>query len=156
MTPGMCCIDQLNLPGLTKGLRRVCNFIPASLIVLSLLSVSLPAAAIEFLGAEEVKQLVSGKTVEAVNPRKATSSVTYFDPDGTFRQLLEGKPEKGTWSVDDDGYLNTHREGWGSSRRKISREGDVWKLYKVPENITKSTQHKKTFTRIIDGNPNNL
>ena len=69
---------------------------------------------------------------------------------------MEGKPEKGTWSVDDDGYLNTDRVGWGPSRRKISKEGDVWMLYKVPENITKMPEYKKTFTRIIDGNPNNL
>ena len=114
------------------------------------------AVAAEYLSAEEVKQLITGKTVEAINPRRAVSSVTYFDPDGTFRQLLDGKPEKGTWSVDDDGYLNTDREGWGSSRRKITKEGDVWKLYKVPEKITKTRKHMKTYTRILDGNPKNL
>ena len=125
-------------------------------MVLCLLVFSPAILAIEFLSAEEVKQLVSGKTVEATTPGKDTSSITYFDPDGTFRQLLDGKPEKGTWSVDNDGYLNTTRAGWGSSRRKISKEGNVWKLYKVPENITKTPAYKKTFTRIIDGNPNNL
>ncbi|MGB5337805.1 MAG: hypothetical protein WBO06_01790 [Gammaproteobacteria bacterium] len=139
-----------------KGLRSVCTFVRWSLIALSLFGFSATAVAIEFLGAEEVKQLISGKTVEAINPRRAQSSVTYFDPDGTFRQLLDGKPEKGTWSVDDDGYLNTNREHWGSSRRKITKEGDEWKLYKVPENITKPNKHMKTYTRIIDGNPNNL
>lgn len=139
-----------------KGLRCVRSFVRVSLIVFGLLGFSSTALAIEFLGAEEVKQLISGKTVEAINPRRAVSSVTYFDPDGTFRQLLDGKQEKGTWSVDDDGYLNTNKEGWGSSRRKISREGDVWKLYKIPEKITKTTKHMKTYTRILDGNPNNL
>jgi len=139
-----------------KGLRCLRSFMRVSLIVFGLLGFSSTALAIEFLGAEEVKQLISGKTVEAINPRRADSSVTYFDPDGTFRQLLDGKQEKGTWSVDDDGYLNTNREGWGSSRRKISKEGDVWKLYKIPEKITKTTKHMKTYTRILDGNPNNL
>ena len=139
-----------------KGLRCLRSFMRVSLIVFGLLGFSSTALAIEFLGAEEVKQLISGKTVEAINPRRAVSSVTYFDPDGTFRQLLDGKQEKGTWSVDDDGYLNTNREGWGSSRRKISKEGDVWKLYKIPEKITKTTKHMKTYTRILDGNPNNL
>ena len=139
-----------------KGLRGICIFMQWGLIALGLSGYASTAVAIEYLGAEEVKQLVSGNTVEAINPRRAQSSVTYFDPDGTFRQLLDGKPEKGTWSVDDDGYLNTNREGWGSSRRKISREGDEWKLYKVPENITKPRKYMKTYTRIIDGNPNNL
>lgn len=126
------------------------------LIAFGLSSFSSAAIANEYLGAEEIKQLISGKTVEAENPRRATSSVTYFDADGTFRQLLEGKPEKGTWSVRDDGYLCTSREAWGSSCRKISREGDVWKLYKVPEKVTKQIEHKKTYRRILDGNPNNL
>ena len=139
-----------------KGLRSVCTFMRWSLIALGLFGFASTAVAIEYLGAEEVKQLISGKTVEAINPRRAQSSVTYFDPDGTFRQLLDGKPEKGTWFVDDDGYLNTNREHWGSSRRKISKEGDEWKLYKVPENITKPTKYMKTYTRIIDGNPNDL
>ena len=137
-------------------LRWMCKRISLSLMIFSLFGFPAISVAVEYLSAEEVKQLIAGKTVEAINPRRSTSSVTYFDPDGTFRQLLDGKPEKGTWSVDDDGYLNTNREGWGASRRKISREGDVWKLYKIPEKITKPTKHMKTFTRILDGNPNNL
>ena len=132
--------------------RRMC----CSVMIAGLLCFSSAATSIEYLGADEVKQLITGKTVAAVNPAKATSSVTYFDPDGTFRQRLDGRPEEGTWSVDDDGYLTTYREGWGSSRRKIAREGDVWKLYKVPANVTKPAVHKKTFTAITDGNPNNL
>ena len=139
-----------------KGLKCVRTLLGCCLIASGLLSFSSTALANEYLVAEEVKQLISGKTVEAENPRRATSSVTYFDPDGTFRQLLEGKPEKGTWSVSDDGYLCTNREGWGSSCRKISKEGEVWKLYKVPEKITKSIEYKKTYLRILDGNPNNL
>ena len=139
-----------------KGFDGVRTLTGWCLIAIGLLGTSSIAFAIEYLGAEEVKQLVSGKTVEAENPRRATSSVTYFDPDGTFRQLLEGKPEKGTWSVNDDGYLCTNREGWSSSCRKISREGGVWKLYKVPEKATKSIEHKKTYLRILDGNPNKL
>ena len=139
-----------------KGLESACTVLRWSLVTMYLLGFSSTAAAIEYLGAEEVKQLISGKTVEARNPRRATSSITYFDPDGTFRQLLEGKPQTGTWSVDDNGYLHTNREGWGSSRRKISRDGDTWKLYKVPENTMKRTKHMKTYTRILDGNPNNL
>jgi hypothetical protein len=139
-----------------KGLEGVRTLLRWCLIAFGLLGFSSTATAIEFLGAEEVKQLISGKTVEAENPRKATSSVTYFDTDGTFRQLLEGKPEKGTWSVSDDGYLCTNREGWGSSCRKISKEGEAWKLYKVPEKITKPIEYKNTYLRILDGNPNNL
>ena len=139
-----------------KVLRWVRSFVRVSLIVFGLLGFSSSAVAVEYLSAGEVKQLISGKTVEAINPGRGTSSVTYFDPDGTFRQLLEGKPEKGTWTVDDDGFLNTNREGWGSSRRKISKKGDTWKLYKIPQNITKPTKHMKTYTRILDGNPNNL
>jgi hypothetical protein len=139
-----------------KSLEGVRTLLGWCLIAFGLLGFSSFAIAHEFLGAEEVKQLISGKTVEAENSSKATSSVTYFDPDGTFRQLLEDKPEKGTWSVNDNGYLCTNREGWGSSCRKISKEGEVWKLYKVPEKITKSIEYKKTFLRILDGNPNNL
>jgi hypothetical protein len=139
-----------------KLLRWIIDWMHACLIVFGLLGFSSVAFAVDYLSADEIQQLISGNTVEGINHRRATSSVTYFDPDGTFRMSLDGKPEKGTWSVDDDGYLNTNREGWGASRRKISKEGDVWKLYKVPENITKRTKHMKTYTRIIDGNPNNL
>jgi len=139
-----------------KHLRTTCKCVCFSLVILGLFGLSTLAFAIEYLSAEEVMQLITGKTVEATNPRKATSSITYFDPDGTFQQLLDGKPEKGTWSVDDEGYLNTNREGWGSSHRKIAREGNVWKLYKVPDSSTKTAEYKKTFTRILDGNPNNL
>lgn len=136
--------------------RWMCKRISLSLIIFSLFGFPAISVAVEYLSAEEVKQLITGKTVEAENPRRATSSVTYFDTDGTFRQLLEGKPEKGTWSVSDDGYLCTNREGWGSSCRKISKEGEVWKLYKVPEKITKPIEYKKTYLRILDGNSNNL
>lgn len=127
-----------------------------SLIIAGLFGLSALAFAVEYLDAQAVRQLITGKTVEATNPGRATTSVTYFDPNGTFRQLLDGKPETGTWSVDDAGYLTTNREGWGASRRKIAREGNVWKLYKVPNSNTKPIEYKKSFTRIIDGNPNHL
>ena len=125
-------------------------------IACACLGLALPAVAVDYLDAGQLKELLSDKTIEASKPARGQSSVTYYDPDGTFRQLLDGKPQRGTWSVSADGYLETHREGWGSSRRRISPEDDTWKVWKVPENITRKPMHKKTTTRIIDGNPNGL
>jgi len=136
--------------------RSLCTWTRCGLITLCLTGFSFTTIAAEYLGTEDVNQLISGNTVDAKNIKRGTTSITFFQPDGTFRQLLDGKPGKGTWSVETDGSLCTNREGWGSGCRKISKDGDTWKLYKIPKNTMKSREHKKTYTRIRTGNPDNL
>lgn len=127
-----------------------------TLVTAALISFSPTAIADDYLSADEVTQLVSGKTVEAKKAVKTVSIITYFSHDGTFRQLRDGEPQKGTWHVDEDGRLCVNREHWGTGCRRIAKEGDVWKMYKVPKDFTKSRKHQRTILRILDGNPHNL
>lgn len=110
----------------------------------------------EDLDADAVRQLISGKTVEAVHAKRGYPITTYYLPDGTFRQDSDGKGQSGTWYVDDQGQLCKTRAGWGGECRVIAREGDVWKAYKIPNDIMKGRQHKRTFKKILEGNPHNL
>ncbi len=130
----------------------------APAIVFSLLlfqSLPCPAAGADLSG-DEVSELVSGNTVEAIHPAKGISIITFFATDGTFRQLMDNQPERGNWSVDANGQLCTYREGWGGECRLIAREGEVWKAYKIPRNLMKQRNHKRTFNRILPGNPYQL
>jgi hypothetical protein len=110
------------------------------------------------LSGEEVRKLINGNTVEAIHVKLGFSITTYFSPDGTFRQIRDGKRESGTWSIDDQGHLCQNREGWGGECRVITQENNVWKAYKIPDSgyPMKPRKHKRTFKKVLEGNPNNL
>ena len=128
----------------------------SALVIASLLVIAAPYVGAEDLDGDEVRRLVSGKTVEAVHANKGFPITTYFLRDGTFRQDRDGERENGTWSVDDQGRLCTIRAGWGGECRLIAQEGEAWKAYKIPNNVMKGRRHKRTFNKIIEGNPHNL
>lgn len=125
----------------------------ALFVIISLFPI--PADAKELSGAE-VKQLVSGNTVEAVHPSRGYSIITYHSPDGTYRQQRDGEAYSGKWYVDDEGRLCMMRTGWGGECRLIKQEGKVWKAYKVPGNPLKGLKHERTFNKVTKGNSNNL
>lgn len=108
------------------------------------------------LGSNELKTLINGKTVESKSAR-GFAAITYYAPDGTFRKTERNELIKGTWQIDNSGQYCTKRDNDSTtSCRTIKKQGDVWKVYKVPGNPTKPWKHKRTWLKIIDGNPNNL
>ncbi len=135
--------------------RSHCRAAASVISLLLFQSISFPAAAAELSG-EEVSELLSGNTVEAVHAIKGFPIITFFATDGTFRQLRDSQPERGTWSIDNNGYLCTDREGWGGECRLITHEGTVWKAYGIPKNLMKQRRLKRTFNKILPGNPYQL
>ncbi len=134
----------------------VCKKFFSALATASLLVIAAPNVGAEDLDGDAVRQLVSGKTVEAVHVPRGYPITTYYLPDGTFKQDRDGAQESGTWHVDEKGKLCTMRTGWGGECRIIAQEGDVWKAYKIPNKVWKGRQHKRTFNKILEGNPHNL
>ena len=135
-----------------KNITKLFAWFFWALLTISFIVIASTNAFADDLSREEVVQLISGNTVEAVHAKRGNQITTYYSPDGTFRQIRSGERQKGTWYVNDDGELCKNREGWGGECRVISKEGDVWKAYKIPSNIMKGRKHKRTFNRILKGN----
>lgn len=83
------------------------------LITISIIVIGTSNAFADDLSREEVIQLISGNTIEAVHAMRGKPITTYYLPDGTFRQIRSGERQKGIWYVNDDGLLCKNREGWG-------------------------------------------
>lgn len=139
-----------------KIISKPCTLLLWSLTTISMFFTGITIAVAGDLSGEEVRKLISGNTVEAIHTNEGYSIVTYFSPDGTLRQIREGKLASGTWSIDNKGQLCSIREGWGGECRVITQEGNVWKAYKIPKNPSKERKHKRTFTKVLEGNPNKL
>ena len=108
------------------------------------------------LDADELKALINGKTVESKNFR-GFSAITYFATDGTFIKTERDELIKGTWYVDENGqYCSKRDDNNTASCRTIKKQGDVWKVYKVPGKPAKPWKHKRTWLKIVDGNPYDL
>ena len=108
------------------------------------------------LSGNEVRQLISGNTVEKVHAKRGYSIVTYYSPDGTYRQIADGEAQSGTWNIDSEGQLCSMRQDWGGECRLIAKEGSEWKAYKVPDNPMKPRTLKRIWKKIVRGNPRNL
>ncbi len=137
-------------------LFKQCNI---RLIVMVSLLFILFSAGVVYAGAlsgNEVKELVSGNTVEAVHATIGYSIITYHLADGTYRQLRDSETCSGKWSVDNEGQLCMMRTGWGGECRLIVKDGNVWKAYKIPKNPMKPRKHERTFNQVVKGNPHNL
>ena len=115
-----------------------------------------PAMAAKGLSPDEAKALLNDKTVEAVGAR-GFESTTYFSSDGVYKKNNRGELTKGVWHIDDEGQLCQRPEGESAaSCHLIVNKGNIWKLYKIPSKVTKPWKHKRTFNKILDGNPKNL
>lgn len=55
----------------------------------------------EFLTADQIKQLVSGKTVTAKHLKRDVDLVTFFSSDGQVFGLANGNKRKGKWWTDE-------------------------------------------------------
>ena len=97
------------------------------------------------LNSEELKALINDKTVESEAAR-GFAAKTYYSPDGSFRKNKRDEFIKGVWYINSDGKLCKKIDGESTaSCRLIVKEGDVWKVYKVPGKPTSPWKHKSTW-----------
>lgn len=108
------------------------------------------------LNADEIRQLVSGNTLEFKHVDDARLKTRYYAPDGTFRQLnKKGKKQKGKWSITKDGQLCNQRKGNGVCH-SIYKQGDVWNTYIGRTNPTGGDKHINIIQKVLNGNPYGL
>jgi len=126
-----------------------------------LLVISYPNIAVAGkLNADEVKQLVSGKTLVFriyEGSEGGREKTRYYAPDGTFRQLIKKKNKtvKGKWYVNDKSEL-CNRTKKREACHVIYKRGKVWETYVELPNPVSPDKHILTITEVLDGNPNGL
>jgi len=118
-----------------------------TVIVASFLS---SASAGEKLNKDEVRQLITGNTIEEVFVEKPWQNKIYFTTDGKFNRIDQnGNPDSGKWNFDPDGSLCLERK-----KRKC------WYLEAAEEGVyhvisRRRGQHTKTW-KVVTGNPYKL
>ncbi len=102
------------------------------------------------LSAAEVTKLFSGKSVESILDKNGRVSLTYYDPDGSLRQLQDGNRRSGVWRVREDGRICLDFAGERDRCRIIVKEGKDYVKYIVK----KDGQHERiiTYRSFRDGN----
>jgi hypothetical protein len=112
------------------------------------------------LSAEEVKALVTDKTVHARHMKQNYNFTNFFAQDGAVRQVTEaGEKKTGTWRVESDGALCVSWAGEvdPTCGAVIDIGGGKYKRMRVnPRNIMAGSIHVVTFERIESGNPQGL
>ena len=120
-------------------------------ITMILIASYLPLAnAGEKLTKEEIRQLITGNTIEEVIVEKPWQNKIYFIADGNFKRIDQNNnPDSGKWDFDHDGSLCLERKKRKCWFLEAAGEG----VYHV---ISRSRgKHAKTW-RIVKGNPYNL
>lgn len=108
------------------------------------------AGASERLTKEEVRQLITGNTIEEVHVAKPWKNKFYFISDGKFKRIDQnGNPYDGKWDFDPDGSLCLERKKRKCWYLEIA-DKDVYHVIS-----RRRGQHTKTW-RMIKGNPYNL
>lgn len=129
-----------------KGTR---NFVIVFFTV-SVTSFLSPASAGEKLNKDEVRQLITGNTVEEVLVEKPWQNKIYFTAEGNFRRIDQnGNPDSGKWDFDPDGSLCLERK----KRKCWYLEAAEAGTYHVISR--RRGQHAKTW-RVVNGNPYKL
>ena len=104
----------------------------------------------EKLNKEEVRQLITGNTMEETLIKNPWQNKIYFLADGKFKRIDQnGNPDSGKWDFDPDGSLCLERK-----KRKC------WFLQAAEENVyhvisRRRGEHAKTW-RVKEGNPYKL
>lgn len=102
------------------------------------------------LNADEVRELFSGNTYEAVIPSRGLTMTVYVDPDGTMRGMQGGHKFTSKWVVSDQGEICVSYKD-KMSCRLVMEENGVYKKYKTDE------QGKKVvlvvYQSFAQGNP---
>ena len=96
-------------------------------VVLSALSTiafifSVPVLAGTPLSGKQVKQLVSGNSVEAHSNAKGFDFKVYFAPDGSAVSEVKGKTHKGAWRITDSGK---HCIQWTTQKENCAQVVDM-------------------------------
>jgi len=116
--------------------KTIVSLASASLLLLS----GIPAQAGE-LSADQLKELVSGKTLFVENPKNGKSWQMYHDPDGT---TYKSDGNEGKWNITDDGkHCNT---GVPLKCAKVVDNGDGTYNRLKPNGST-----AVVWTKIVDG-----
>jgi hypothetical protein len=112
-----------------------------------LLGASFHAHAGKVLSNDEVKALVSGKTVHAKHEKKGFNFSVYFNADGSaVRKWKNDKLQDGKWFFKDN--LHCINVGGGDKCGSIEDNGDgTYKRLKGGN----SNKHFITWTKIVDG-----
>ena len=102
------------------------------------------------LNAAEVSKLFSGKSVESILDKNGRVSLTYYNPDGSLRQLQGGVRRSGVWQVREDGRICLDFAGERDRCRIIVKDGNTYFKYIVKNN----GQHERiiTYRSFRDGN----
>lgn len=115
--------------------------------VLLMLAVSFPVHAGKVLSADEVKALVSGKTVHAKHEKKGFNFSVYFNADGSVvRKWKNDTLQDGKWFFKD----NLHCINVGGSDKCGSIEDNGDGTYSRLKNGD-SNKRFITWTKIVDG-----
>jgi hypothetical protein len=127
-------------------------------ILLLFIILSLPGGAIQAeeyrLNTEEVKELISGNTVECYHKKKKFSYIVYYDPDGTVRGIsTDLRQRRANWFVADDGYHCVH---WSDKEAPICHG-----IFPNGDGTYKRKKRGKsksgiTMKRVEKGNPYNF
>jgi len=111
-------------------------------------SVNLPAGT---LTADELRHLFSDKTVYSVTAVTKRESVSYYAPDGEFRQMRNGIRRTGRWRITENDRMCLQMESLPEKCRIIVKDGEQFKKYIVKKNGRH--QHSVSYVRFVDGNP---
>lgn len=104
----------------------------------------------ERLNKEQVRQLLTGNTVEEVFVEKPWQNKIFFTAEGEFRRIDQnGNPDSGKWDFDPDGSLCFERKKRKCYFLEAAEEG-VYHLIS-----RRRGQHAKTWS-LVKGNPYNL
>lgn len=130
------------------------NAAAAALLGLSVSS----ASAGEWLTGDQIEALISGNTTYGKHEKKDFNAYSYNRPDGTFvGWSSKWGPTKGTWRVKGN-RICRHREGGKRENcHDVRDNGDgTYNRYKQPKNLTKPRVHIFTWTKVAEGNAENV
>jgi len=97
----------------------------------------------------EISDQFVGKTVES-ETGSGRATLTYYDPDGSLRQLQYGEKRNGTWRIRDDARICLKIEDGDEKCRIIVNDRGVYKKYIVKKN--NRHQHVITYHSFRPGN----
>jgi hypothetical protein len=122
-------------------------------IALASFTFSTNAISGDYLTADEVKALITNKTAYGNQGFTKKKIDRYFDASGKS----SGIRGVGTWRVDNDGQLcQTGSAGSSEKCRAVKKDGDVYKKYLIINKPNKPHKQVATYTKIVDGNPENF
>ena len=115
--------------------------------VLFMLGVSMQAQAGKVLSPDELKALITGKTVHAKHEKKGFNFSVYFNADGSAVRKWKGdKIQEGKWFFKDN--LHCINVGGGDKCATMEDNGDgTYKRLKGGD----SSKHFISWTKIVDG-----